>query len=409
MTITVLDTKELFTGNGVLTTYSFGFKIDTTAELLVALVAVDGTETPLTLDVDYTVVLNVSQNTNPGGVVTFTVAPGVGVPFVVMRNVEFARGTEFTNSVPPHVIESELDRLTMYAQQLKEKLDRSLHVSAVQATPPDLNYKNVAARQSGLAGFDDYGQAAVYTFSGGSIVGPNGPVLASRVELDAPAVFRQASNGDWSHEAVNLDFIWTVNGTLVDETRELEVTIDPDTGLFIDPALTEPGDDFTTTLDPSGQLLQVAATHNGQREYVQLAIITLPSDEAFVTDEFAPAWGSGEFTGGDPVGSIVYADRSGVVSLFIEAALTGVSDSAALTWDAGTIPAAIRPAQPRSVQCTLQADDTTEAQGQVLIGTDGSAVFTLLEGDAATVGVAGEFQTGEDKGLPEHWNVTYPL
>jgi hypothetical protein len=61
------------------------------------------------------------------------------------------------------------------------------------------------------------------------------------------------------------------------------------------------------------------------------------------------------------------------------------------------------------VQCTLQADDTTEAQGQVLIGTDGSAVFTLLEGDAATVGVAGEFQTGEDKGLPEHWNVTYPL
>ena len=130
----VEDTKETFLCNGTQTVFSFGFAVNTANELLVLLTSLSGVETIMQLDIDYTVVLNTNQSTSPGGTVTFTEAPEAGVPLLVMRNMDFVRTAQFTSSVPPGVIEGELDRLTMYAQQLREKQNRSLHVSAATQT-----------------------------------------------------------------------------------------------------------------------------------------------------------------------------------------------------------------------------------------------------------------------------------
>jgi hypothetical protein len=408
MTISVLDTKELHEGDGVTVAFPFNFKVDTVEDVIVLLTSITGVETLLTQgeDEDYTVVLNTNQNSNPGGTVTLAAAPGVQVPLVIMRGVDFIRVATFTNSVPPHVIESELDRLTMYAQQLKEKLDRSLHLSAATQEIADSNYRNVQARAGKIAGWNGTGQAALYGFEAGSIVGPAGPLAGSRVEYSAPAIVIRESNLLWTHDEVTVTFIWTADGVTVEE-RELVITVDTDTAQFDDPGLTEPGDEFTTTLGAAGQLLIITSEFNDQREYAQLAISTMPTDE-YPTDTFTPAWGTGEFTA-DPTGDVTYAERVGTVSLFLEAALVAESATGALTWDAATLPAALRPSAARTVECTLQYDDTLEAVGQATFLPDGSAVFGVHEVDGAQIALDGAFQTGEDKGLPASWSAVYSI
>lgn len=406
MTVSITDTKETFVCDGETTVFSFDFKLTDEAELLVFIVGSDGSETPMTLNTDYEVTLHPDQNSDPGGFIVMETAPGVNVPLVLMRGMSFTRGTEFSASVPAHIIESELDRLTMYAQQLSELADRCLHVGAAFQTDPNTGLGSIPLRASKVVGFDDVGNATLYGFESGSLVGPQGSTLSCRVTFSDPQIFRQASNGDWSHTATTVTFIWTLGNVAV-ETRQVEITIDDVLGEFIDPALVEPGDDFTSTLTGT-QLLNLTSEYEGVREYAYLAIVAMPDDAGFVADVFTPAWGAGEFVS-DPVGDVDYTLRGNVVSLTLAAALTAVSDTAAMTWDAGTLPAEIRPALTRVVTCVLQYSDTVQAQGQVQILADGSAIFTMHEEDAALIVVDGAFQIGEDKGLPAEWQIIYQI
>lgn len=406
MAIKVADTKETFQGDGSTVVFSFNFKVDSAADLLVFLTSVTGAETLLTLGVDYTVTLSTQQNATPGGTVTLVVAPGVGVPLVVMRGVDFVRTTEFTTSVPPNIIEQELDRLTMYAQQLGEKLDRALHLSAATQDVADVNLRNIEARAGKLVGFNAAGNAALYGLTQGSIVGPQGAISGVRVELSAPAIFTRNTNLSWSHNTVVVTFIWTLDGVQT-QSRELTITVNEGTAAFNNPGLSEPSSVFTTTLAAGGQLLRITSEYGGVREYVQLAIVTMPED-AYPSVNFTPTWGTGQFTT-PPSGAITYTLRSGVVTLTLAAARVAESASGTMTWDAASLPVAIRPAAARTVHCVLQYNDTVEVQGQATFNPDGSAAFTVHTVTGAVLGTNGAFQTGEDKGLPAHWNVVYAL
>ena len=407
MTINVLDTKEVYNGDGSTVEFDFGFKVAAEEDLVVFLTAADGVETVLTLNTDYTVVLNVNQNSAPGGTVTLDAAPGVAIPLVIMRGMEFARGTEFTSSVPPHIIEDELDRVTMYTQQLSEKLDRSLHVSAAQQEVPDMNLGNAQTRAGKLVGFNSVGNAALFELSseGDSVVGPRGEMSASRVTYDAPAIFRKEANGEWSHESVTVTFIWTVDGLTV-ESRELVVEINTASAEFVDPGLTEPGDEFTSLLATGNQLLRLTSEFDGIREYAQLSIVTMPADD-YGVETFTPSWGANGFSS-DPVGDVSYTERSGVVTLSLEAALTATSDHAAMTWAAATLPVGIRPSETRTLECLL-VDSGVEKMGVVTLGTDGSATFALQEVDGTQIVVDGVFAASGSKGLPNSWTVVYSL
>ena len=66
---------NLFVGNGNASTFPFAFKVFTASEIVVVRVTTaTSTETILTLQTDYTVLLNPDQNSNPGGSITLVLS-----------------------------------------------------------------------------------------------------------------------------------------------------------------------------------------------------------------------------------------------------------------------------------------------------------------------------------------------
>lgn len=404
MTINAEDTKELFTGDGATLSWPFNFKVNSADDLLVFTVTIDGAEVPLTLGDDYDVELNANQNTNPGGSVVTAVPVPAGVPGVIMRSMSFTRVNEFTDSIPPHVIEEELDRLTMYALELRERLDRSLHVSAATQVFADVNLRNVQARRGKVIAFDetDRANAVLLPISDGEITGPQGVTRVSRVVVNAPAVFRQASNGDWSHTSCEVTFIWTGNG-VTEESRTITIEIDEDNDCF---AVPDPVSGITVEQDPGKLLTTLTATYGNVTEYFQLAVIRM-AEPIYDTDTFSPAWGSGEFTSA-PTGTVTCKNAGEIVTLTIDAAMVAESASSAMTWDAGTIPEDFRPSASRTAQCKLRYNNSLLTLGAATVGADGSVVFSRFNGMTGAFDASG-WQTGEDKGLPADWCLTYPL
>jgi hypothetical protein len=332
-------------------------------------VSIDGVETPLLYPDDFDVELHDNQNTSPGGNVVTVLPVGEGVPGVIMRNMSFTRVDEFVDSIPPHIIEQELDNLTMYALQLKERVDRSLHVSAATQEFANVNLRNVPARRNKVIGFDNTSRGN--------------------------AVLLQLSGTD-------LSFIWSANG-VTELTRTITVTIDEANNHFNTPS---PSAGISVAQDANKLITQLTSTFENVTEYISLAVIRM-ADPTVTTDTFTPTWTSGQFTS-PPSGTVACKKAVGVVSLYLSAARAAESASSAMSWDAGSIPAAFRPTAAREVQCKLRYSDSIVGIGSVTIGADGSAVFSLFDG--STNGYDATFwQTGEDKGLPADWCVVYPI
>jgi hypothetical protein len=126
-----------FICNGVMKDFPFAFKVFTRTDVLVALTDT-GTdvETILTLDSDFTVTLNSDQNTNPGGIVTTTVAPAAGKTLAATSNIPFLQKTDLTNQggFYPRVISDALDKLTILAQQLNSKVGAGISIGSQAIT-----------------------------------------------------------------------------------------------------------------------------------------------------------------------------------------------------------------------------------------------------------------------------------
>jgi hypothetical protein len=117
-----------FTGNGLTTIFPFTFKVFQASDLLVVRTDLSGIETTLTLTTDYTVSLNANQDSNPGGTITAISAPASGFLLTMTSNVPELQPVVLTNmgGFYPRVINDALDRLTIFTQQISEKLGRAL-------------------------------------------------------------------------------------------------------------------------------------------------------------------------------------------------------------------------------------------------------------------------------------------
>ena len=82
MTISSLNVKNSYNGDGSTTSFAYTFPIHSTAEIQVILRAANGTETIQTLNTHYSIV----DNGSAGGQVNFTTAPGSGIAVVLLRN-----------------------------------------------------------------------------------------------------------------------------------------------------------------------------------------------------------------------------------------------------------------------------------------------------------------------------------
>lgn len=125
MTLSTLDNRESYSGNGVTTNFSFPNYFLADEDLVVILrVEATGVETTKVLTTDYTV----SGEGNPtGGTVTMLVAPATGETLTIYRDPAATQELDLVenDNLPAESVEEELDKLTMLVQRLADKLARS--------------------------------------------------------------------------------------------------------------------------------------------------------------------------------------------------------------------------------------------------------------------------------------------
>ena len=118
-----------YVGNGLLDTYAYDFKIDDEAEIRVFETTALGVETELTLNVDYTVT-GVGVITG-GNIVRSAGALPTSYEWYMRSNITPLQETDFESQGGffPDVHEAAFDKLTRLAQQLKDRVNRSLRLS----------------------------------------------------------------------------------------------------------------------------------------------------------------------------------------------------------------------------------------------------------------------------------------
>ncbi|QWD55257.1 hypothetical protein [Polynucleobacter paneuropaeus] len=127
-----------YTGNGLTTSFSFAFKVFTTADVLVVRTDLSLFETVLTLNTDYSVTLNSNQDANPGGTVTLPGALTTGFLLTLSSQVGALQATDLTNQggFYPSVLNTALDKLTILVQQLKEQVGRAVKTDISSSITP---------------------------------------------------------------------------------------------------------------------------------------------------------------------------------------------------------------------------------------------------------------------------------
>jgi hypothetical protein len=144
-----------YLGNGTTTTFPFSMKSFAPSDIQAVVTDLNGNDTFLSYGSDYTVAINSDQTASPGGSVTLTVAPAAGYSLTLLRNLGFTQGASLPDQggFYPEVIEAALDRLTMLAQQLKEKIDRAYVAGVASPVVSSLqNYQTAAQTAATNAG-----------------------------------------------------------------------------------------------------------------------------------------------------------------------------------------------------------------------------------------------------------------
>lgn len=128
-----------FTGDGVVDTFPFTFKVFSDADVLVVSADADGVESILTIVTDYAVDLNTDQDASPGGDVILNDPLTSGYTMVISSDADETQLTEITNSggFYPRVINNALDKQTILTQQLSERVSRALKVPITSSDDPD--------------------------------------------------------------------------------------------------------------------------------------------------------------------------------------------------------------------------------------------------------------------------------
>jgi hypothetical protein len=149
-----------YQGNGVATSFSFAFKVFAAADIAVAIADSTGVETLLVLDTDYSVTLNVNQDTSPGGSITYPItgsALPTGSVLTIVGDLDLDQPLDIPagGNFNPVALENELDRIVMQIQQLREVIARSVQVSITSNSDPELPIPDANA----LIGWNSTGTA----------------------------------------------------------------------------------------------------------------------------------------------------------------------------------------------------------------------------------------------------------
>lgn len=150
-----------FTGTGAVSTFNFAFKVFQASDLLVVRQLIStGAQTTLTLTTDYTVSLNVDQDSSPGGSITLVAGALATIyKLVITSDVGNLQPTILTNQggFYPEVINDSLDRATIQIQQVAVKSGRELSAPLIDGTI-DMTLPSAANRASKFLYFGASGE-----------------------------------------------------------------------------------------------------------------------------------------------------------------------------------------------------------------------------------------------------------
>jgi len=180
MTLSTTSNKVICAGNGVTTTFSYNFIIQTIADALVIYTDATGVSTTLSTS-QFTIT---GLNNPAGGTVTYPLVGSpiaTGTTLTIMRNAAMTQPTSLSNQGAYYstAVEGALDRTVMLIQQLNELVGRNLSVPATDATAPG-TLPAIAARAGQLLGFDANGDpTAVSSAPAGTISSAMAPVVGA--------------------------------------------------------------------------------------------------------------------------------------------------------------------------------------------------------------------------------------
>lgn len=148
-----------FLGTGAVSEYPFDFTVFVDDDLSVVMADTFGAESTLVLNSDYTVDLNVDQDSTPGGTVVLTNPLADDYLLVITSQLPNLQPTDLTNQggFYPQVVTRSLDRLTILVQQLKEQIGRAVKVpitAVFDATADALIARIISAESSASADAD---------------------------------------------------------------------------------------------------------------------------------------------------------------------------------------------------------------------------------------------------------------
>lgn len=128
-----------YAGNGSATSFAFHFRVFEDSDVVVVHTDVNGAETVLEAPADYTVTLNLQQETTPGGTINMVETPVTGELVTITSELEYIQPLEITNQggFYPKVVNAALDRLTILCQQLGEQVGRAVKVGISSSANPD--------------------------------------------------------------------------------------------------------------------------------------------------------------------------------------------------------------------------------------------------------------------------------
>ena len=161
MTVSSTTTKNSYSGDGSNTVFAYTFKVFDEDDLTVILrTDATGTETVQTITTNYTVS---GVGDAGGGNVTFVTAPASGVTVVIRRAAALTQTTDYTpnDPFPAEEHENALDKLTFFAQQQQEELDRAIKLSRTNTMTSTEFTVGATDRANKILAFDGTGELSV--------------------------------------------------------------------------------------------------------------------------------------------------------------------------------------------------------------------------------------------------------
>lgn len=171
MTVSTLNNRVSYAGNGVTTEFSFPNRFLADADLVVLEVNdTTGAETPKTLTTHYTVT---GAGDAAGGTITMLVAPATGVTLVAYRDPALTQPIDLVNGDPLDVdagIERGFDRSTLQIQRVRDLIDRTMRLPEGDTgfTAADMELPAKVDRASKLLAFDADGKPLASAGTGGT-------------------------------------------------------------------------------------------------------------------------------------------------------------------------------------------------------------------------------------------------